>query len=473
MASAPLFFQFKRNNQIDSFLDFFKKNGWYIRRSISGTLTKYQWPDIVLSKMMIVGGFGIDRFGFYNFEGESEGQVILDYEAIMEAAQKYYDTCPSGYNERTLNDYFEDLSTVVIIHEFVHWLMHYAICTAIDPIENEKYSLAYGEGPNGYMYNEIDEIFFHEGLAQLFTFLFIKENENLANIFKWVNNQSPAQYTIFEKLYLNGLDNIELAVIYFNFYKTHNEFDQSFENLFVYLNRLDDEVLLHFLLANSTDLSNSKEFIQACFQKRLFYSFIYASENLKNDKDFIYSLLEIDSDYDNDNDEINWLKYISEPLKSDIDFILAAIVASNGNVSVMQWMNQDLLADDEFILNCVERTTFASGFLLFYAPNNLCNANFMLEAIARNPLELLDACDELKRNPEILNIVSEAIRVDQSWINIFVNDEIIKTELGLTAVEITETDEELKEKIDYFEKFKLINQILYHRHKDYIDRLLN
>ena len=300
--------------------------------------------------------------------------------------------------------------------------------------------------------------------------MFIKENENLANIFKWINSQSPAEYTIFEDLYLNGLDNIELAVTYFNFFKTHNEFDQSFEKLFNYLNRLD-EALLHFLLANSPDLSNSKEFIQACFQKGHFHSFMYASENLKNDKDFIYSLLEIYSEVD--NDEIPWLEFLSEPLKNDIDFILAAIVASNGNVSVMKWMNQDLLTDDEFILNCVERTTFASGFLYFYAPDKLCDANFMLEAIARNPLELLDACEALKRNPEILNIVSEAIRVDQSWINIFVNDEIIKTELGLSAVEITETDEELKEKIDYFEKFKLMNQILYHRHKDYIDRLLN
>jgi len=470
---APVFFQFKKNNKIDSFLEIFENNGWILPKSLTDTLTKYEWPNIVLSKDRLLDRtFSIDSLGEYRYNGANEGQIILFYESIMRAAEDYYNTYPSGYNEKPLNSYFEDLSMVVVIHEFVHWLMHYADCMGLDPYDEGICSSSYG---SGFIYTTTDSINFHEGLAQLFTYLFIKENKSLLDIFIWASNNSPIQYRCYIDLKDKGLDRIELAVAYLNFYKI-NEVDQSYNKFMDGLSKtspsfswcLLDNAILHLLLL-IPDLNSSKEFIQACFQKGEFGSFWYACEELKNDKDFIYSLLEIYAEVD--NDEISWLQFLPDDLKIEKEFILKTIVSSNGNVSVMKWMNNTLLLDDEFVLDCVERTTFTHGFLFFYAPEKLCDKDFMLKVIKRNPLELLDACDLLKRDSDILNIIKVSMSSDESLVNIFVTDYIIQTHLGLIAIEkedscgLTEVTE------DYFEKFKSTNSILYTAFKSELNKV--
>ena len=472
---APVFFQFKRNNEIDSFLEIFENKGWILPQSLTNTLTKYEWPNIVLSKhelLRINLDFSIDALGLYELDGANEGQVILFYESIMLAAKDYYNTNPLGYNEKTLNSYFEDLSKVVLIHEFVHWIMHYVDCLEIDPYGTGVRSSCYG---SGFIYNTPDSINFHEGLAQLFTYLFIKDNKSLVDIFVWVNNQSPTQYQCYKDLVANGLDNIDLAAIYLNFYKI-NGIDQSYDKFMddlskapkVFSSSLLDEALLHQVLS-IPDLTNCKEFIQACFQKRSSSCFIYVNEDLKKDKNFIYSLLEIYAEVD--NDEIPWLQYLPDDLKMDKEFILKTITSSNGNVSVMKWMNKTLLSDENFVLDCVERTTFTNGFISTYAPEKLCDKDFMLKVIKRNPEELLEACDSLKKDSDILNSITKLISADGSLVNIFVKDHIIQTHLKLTALEIKDGCELTEETDDYFEKFKVTNNSLYTVYKHEINKV--
>jgi hypothetical protein len=469
---APVFFQFKKNNKIDSFLEIFENNGWILPESFSNTLTKYEWPDIVLSKAIRDGQFSMDLLGQYRYVGNNEGQVILFYESIMHAAKGYYNTNPLGCNEKTLNSYFEDLSKVVLIHEFVHWLMHHIDCLEIDPYGTGVRSSCYG---SGFINNTPDSLNFHEGLAELFTYLFIKDNKSLLDIFVWVNNQSPAQYQCYKDLVDNGLDNIDLAAIYLNFYKI-NGIDQSYDKFMdglsktpkVFSSSLLDVALLHQVLS-IPDLTNCKEFIQACFQKRGSSCFIYLDEDLKKDKNFIYSLLEIYAEVD--NDEIPWLQYLPDDLKMDKEFILKTITSSNGNVSVMKWMNKTLLSDENFVLDCVERTTFTNGFIFFYAPEKLCDKDFMLKVIKRNPRELLDACDLLKRDSDILNIIKVLISSDESLVNIFVTDYIIQTHLGLIAIEKEESCGLTEVTEDYFEKFKSTNSILYTTFKSEINKV--
>ena len=468
---APVFFQFKLRNQIDSILEIFEKNGWIIPQSFSKTLTKYEWPEIVLSKEKLDRQFCIDNLGIYSYHGDDEGQIVLYYESIMQSAKNYYDTYPLGYNERTLNSYFEELSEVVLIHEFVHWLMHYVDCSAIDPWDTSLLSKSYG---SGFIYNTTDSVNFHEGLAQLFTYLHIKDNESLLDIFEWITNQSPAQYQCYRDLVKNGLDKTDLAVIYLNYYKI-NVIDQSYDKFVDGLSKTPimtsfswlRESLLHQALSIH-ELTNCKEFIQACFQKTGGSCFIYVHEDLKKDKNFIYSLLEIYADVD--NDEIPWLEFLSDDLKMDKEFILNAITSSNGNVSVMKWMNKTCLSDENFILDCIERTTFTNGFLFFYAPEKLCDKDFMLKAIKKNPEELLDACDSLKRDSDILKILNELISKDESLKNIFVKDQIIQAELKLSAMNINDSCQLTEETEDYFEKFKATNNCLYNAYKHEIDK---
>jgi hypothetical protein len=469
---APVFFQFKKNNQVDTFLEIFEKNGWILPQSFSNTLTKYEWPDIVLSKEIIEGQLHIDLLGLYKFDGNSEGQIFLFYESIMQAAKDYYNTYPLGYNEKTLNSYFEDLSEVVLIHEFVHWLMHYIDCLEIDPYGTGVRAASYG---SDFRNNTTDSVNFHEGLAELLTYLFIKDNKSLLDIFVWVNNQSPSQYQCYKNLINNGLDKIDLAVMYLNYYKI-NITDQSYDKFVDGLSKTPTmssfswlrESLLHQVLS-IPDLSNCKEFIQACFQKTGGSCFIYIHEDLKKDKNFILSLLEIYSEVD--NDEIPWLQYLPENLKMDKEFILEAIISSNGNVSVMKWMNRTCLSDENFVLDCIERTTFTNGFLLFYAPEKLYDKDFMLKAIKRNPQELLDASDLIKADSDILKILDELISKDKSLINIFLNDQIIKTELKLTAIKMKNSCDFTKEAEDFFEKFKAKNNCLYNTYKHEINKV--
>ena len=243
----PVFYQFYNQNLIDSFLEVLKQNGFIFNDSVSKTLTRYKWPDIVLSKDIIslkevplfekdmehdhdIENFGncIELMGCYKYKDDkSEGQIILYYEKIMAVAKEYYSTYPYGYNEKALNAYFEDLTTIVLIHEFVHWLMHFVESESINPA-----GLAMSGISSEFDYSNKDNVYFREGFAQLLTYLFIKDKKHLLDIFNWLTPKQPSQYKCFEKFVEAGVNNIADAIEVLFLMRTIES--QSFEIAILY-----------------------------------------------------------------------------------------------------------------------------------------------------------------------------------------------------------------------------------------------
>ena len=198
MASS-LFYQFHiKNCLVDSgLLDHFYSAGWKLTKNEDPFFTKYEWPDIKLSKSIKNFldddkeqdfGFAIELLGCYQPESDCllEGTVILYYEKIKEAAEHYIlETASTA----PLENVIDRLTSIVLIHELVHWLMHY-----VSPgICNLK--------PVGIRYKKFDELEFHEGFAQIFTHWFAQKKGGLyRDIFKWLSANQPPQNQAYFKL---------------------------------------------------------------------------------------------------------------------------------------------------------------------------------------------------------------------------------------------------------------------------------
>jgi hypothetical protein len=205
MASS-IFYQFHVHKCVvdDELLDYFLKAGWGLNVNDNQFFTKYKWPDIKLSKLIIefldddLGNnrdheFAIELLGCYQLEKDytEEGTVILYYEKIKSAAERYIDETRST---TSLEIVIDRLTTIVLIHELVHWLIHYVspgVCNKI---------------PVGTRYNKFDELEFHEGFAQIFTHWFANNKGGLyLDIFSWLVKKQPPQYHAYTKLLSIGV----------------------------------------------------------------------------------------------------------------------------------------------------------------------------------------------------------------------------------------------------------------------------
>jgi len=202
MASS-IFYQFHVNNCIvdSQLLDHFYSAGWKLIENEDPFFTKYEWPDIKLSKSIIKfldddeqGNnrdyeFAIELLGCYqlNKDCTEEGTVILYYEKIKSTAERYINETKSTTG---LEIVIDRLTTIVLIHELVHWLIHYVSPKA--PVE--------------FRYKKIDELNFHEGFAQIFTHWFANKKGGLyLDIFSWLVKKQPPQYHAYTKLLSIGV----------------------------------------------------------------------------------------------------------------------------------------------------------------------------------------------------------------------------------------------------------------------------
>lgn len=198
MASS-IFYQFHVNKcLIESYLlDYFNNDGWQLKENEDKFFAKYEWPDIILSKK-IINDDSIDALGCYRTyrDFKKEGSIILYYDKILKTATDYKVAKSSSLSLEMIVQY---LTTIVLVHEFVHWLMHFVHPGTKLPFKRVKVK-----------YQKLDEKEFHECFAQLFTFYFVNSKGGLyQDIFDWLEIRQPPQYTIYKGLISKGIKKLD------------------------------------------------------------------------------------------------------------------------------------------------------------------------------------------------------------------------------------------------------------------------
>lgn len=198
MASS-IFYQFHVNKcLIESYLlDYFNNDGWQLKENEDKFFAKYEWPDIILSKK-IINDDSIDALGCYRTyrDFKKEGSIILYYDKILKTATDYKVAKSSSLSLEMIVQY---LTTIVLVHEFVHWLMHFVHPGTKLPFKRVKVK-----------YQKLDEKEFHECFAQLFTFYFVNSKGGLyQDIFDWLEIRQPPQYTIYKELISKGVKKLD------------------------------------------------------------------------------------------------------------------------------------------------------------------------------------------------------------------------------------------------------------------------
>jgi hypothetical protein len=202
MASS-LFYQFHiKNCLVDTeLLDHFKNDGWHLKKNEDPFFTKYEWPDIILSKDIIQDD-SIEALGCYRTykDFRQEGSIVLYYNKILKTASNYKKDRSSSESIEKIVQY---LTNIILVHEFVHWLMHYVNPGTKLPFKRVKVK-----------YKELDEKEFHECFAQLFTFYFVSNKGGLyKDIFDWLEFGQPNQYKVYHQLLDKGLTRSDSIVL--------------------------------------------------------------------------------------------------------------------------------------------------------------------------------------------------------------------------------------------------------------------
>jgi hypothetical protein len=228
------------DNPIDNLIDQLTKAGWTTKLASSGYFTKYKWPNIVFSGDRIryfdlpfdwetethkeVEDKRNDDFeneidednythdekefrncielmGCYRFKCNNqykEGEVVIYYEKIYRVALNYCSN-HKKWKGVELEHSINFLRDIIMYHEFIHWLMHWVKSTSGRYIP--------------HVYNSRDTVMFHEAFAQLFTHLYVQNNDGRKEIFDWLLSKQPPQYLAHDNLLKAGVDSIEKAII--------------------------------------------------------------------------------------------------------------------------------------------------------------------------------------------------------------------------------------------------------------------
>lgn len=200
---TPVFFQYHKDNLLDKLLDLFKGHGWIIEGPVN-ELKKYHWPDIVLSEKKSpkkLDGYDIELMGAYILPNDCEkieGQVYLYIPTILKVADDYVKEHSIAPDK--LMEVFEQLTEIVLVHEFMHFIMHFIECKKVEKNNNETTKLC------PFHYDNIDQINFHEGFAQLFTYYLIKIRPELLSIFEWLEKGQSSQYKVFREVEKYGVE---------------------------------------------------------------------------------------------------------------------------------------------------------------------------------------------------------------------------------------------------------------------------
>jgi len=197
----------RRDNILDALISEFDEN--YPERfidEVKGCFHNFEWPDICLSEKIVKGflepfpeemqeinneindfnglrPLQIEFLGTY----KSKDLVTLYINSIEKTAGRYHAIIGSAqYQKRDIVSFLTD---IIIVHEFVHWI--------VDILLKKR-------GRQGFKYTTQDEVFFHEGLAQYFTYHMIKYDKNIASVFSWLLPFQLKRYKVFQELITPG-----------------------------------------------------------------------------------------------------------------------------------------------------------------------------------------------------------------------------------------------------------------------------
>jgi hypothetical protein len=217
--SENVFFEFKNKNVLDDLIDLFVKKGkgeWKRElRTEPNYLHKYYWPEIVLSDEQSLqttwneNKNSIERLGEYRLRTDKDGQIVLFIPAIYGCINDFLSS--KNLNIDSKNKYFEVLCELVLIHEFIHWLVDMGAspkCTQIWG-ETQENSSKFGLGERHYVsklpdfkYDDTDSIKYHESFAQIFTNYYCNKIGGIhSELFEWLEKQQQTQYTVYKDLF--------------------------------------------------------------------------------------------------------------------------------------------------------------------------------------------------------------------------------------------------------------------------------
>ncbi len=208
-----VFYQYYReNNILDGLIQEFAKRNWLFDKMPYDYFHQYRWPDIVLSdkehhflwhenksqqEIEKEFPYTIELLGCYQSvnSAEKEGLVILYMPKIRETAHEFLKE--NGMSKNELPIYNELLTTLIMIHEFTHWIFHAIPFTLSNNLPKQI---------DAFKYNDQDSVSYHETLAQIFTNYFSLKSPELNRLFKWLENKQPSVYRNYRLLISDKLD---------------------------------------------------------------------------------------------------------------------------------------------------------------------------------------------------------------------------------------------------------------------------
>ncbi len=251
----PIFYQYRnQDNNLDKLIKLFEEEDWCFIKADPNYFHTYIWPDIILSekegKMTPFENselnpnnkenFSIELLGCYEFKDnrwENEGSVVLYVPKIKQAAYQYWVDNFSKKGAYNIDDeeyYTKALSTIILIHEFVHWIMHWIESPGFIDEKLKKQFIP-------FKYSIKDEIYFQESIAQLFTKFICEDSNDLRDIFIWLENHQPSQYNSY-KLFSGYNNSKKFIKIFLNEIQFMRQYNLQSYGILDCLLKMQDEI---------------------------------------------------------------------------------------------------------------------------------------------------------------------------------------------------------------------------------------
>jgi hypothetical protein len=202
------FYQYyQENNILDNLIKEFEKRNWQFEKMPTDYFHQFKWPDIVLSdkvskfklpnkNLEIEFPFAIELLGCYESDPESENCRVTLYMpkircvALDYASKKLGVSCLSDSDS---NYFIELLTSLILVHEFTHWIIHNGQSRNLF-MESSFKKLEKVE------YDHMDAIEFHETAAQILTNYICSKDSDLWDLFIWLSDKQPEQYNVYREL---------------------------------------------------------------------------------------------------------------------------------------------------------------------------------------------------------------------------------------------------------------------------------
>jgi hypothetical protein len=235
-----------------------------------------------------------------------------------------------------------------------------------------------------------------------------KDKEIIAIVIKkYINNKHDNYYTIFkhipyelknDKNFILELIKLDIRIFYYTSDRIKNDAEIILnimtinDNIFnleirnkIELNNDTAYPYVKYILNNvSNNLINNKDFIKSIIEKCP-EVFEYIPEKFRNDKDFIFELL--------DEGHSIILDYISDDLKNDEDFIIRIIENYD------DYVLHNTLTEIKNNFKVVECSVKHDGTTIQFASDNLKDNEIILETAIENNINAINfASDRLKKN---------------------------------------------------------------------------